>query len=267
MATRTQKDVQKRLDELREEVNHHLYRYHVLDEPEVSDAEYDRLYDELKALEEEHPDLITPDSPTQRVGAPPSERFRKVEHLTPMGSLEKVTDDESLLKWAEDVRKRLDSDEPIAYVIEPKIDGLAINLTYEDGLFTRGATRGDGETGEEVTVNLRTIYAIPLRMLGGDPPRLIEVRGEVYMPLSGFNALNERLVAEGKKPTPNPRNAAAGSLRQKDSTITAQRPLSIWIHGLGVRNGLAVDGHWDALQWLRDHGFRTNPFAERHETV
>src|SRR5437868_9243849 len=170
MATRTQKDVQKRLDELREEVNHLLYRYHVLDEPEVSDAEYDRLYDELKSLEEEHSDLITPDSPTQRVGAPPSERFQKVEHLTPMGSLEKVTDDEGLFKWAEDVRKRLSSDEPVAYVLEPKIDGLAINLTYENGVFTRGATRGDGVQGEDVTVNLRTINTIPLRMIGADVP-------------------------------------------------------------------------------------------------
>src|SRR4051812_48750810 len=133
MATRTQKDAQKRLDELREQVDHHLHRYHVLDEPEISDAEYDRLFDEVKALEEDHPDLIAPVSPTQRVGAPPSERFQKVQHLTPMGSLEKVTDDESLLKWADDVRKRLDSDEPVAYVIEPKIDGLAVNLTYEDG--------------------------------------------------------------------------------------------------------------------------------------
>src|SRR5919198_6693824 len=144
MATRTQKDVQKRLDELREQVNHHLYRYHVLDDPEISDAEYDRLFEELQALEEEHPDLITPDSPTQRVGAPPSERFQKVRHLSPMGSLEKVTDEASLLKWADDVRKRLDSDEPVAYVIEPKIDGLAINLTYENGGLSRGATRGDG---------------------------------------------------------------------------------------------------------------------------
>src|SRR3989440_2807783 len=178
MATRTQKDVQKRLDELRERVDHHLYRYHVLDEPEISDAEYDRLFDELKELEEEHPDLVTPDSPTQRVGAPPSERFQKVQHLTPMGSLEKVTDDESLFKWAEDVRKRLDSDEPVAYVIEPKIDGLAINLTYEAGLLTRGATRGDGVQGEDVTVNLRTIPSVPLKMRG-DAPALAEVRGEV----------------------------------------------------------------------------------------
>ncbi len=147
MAAPALKNVQARLDELRAELNHHLYRYHVLDDPEISDAAYDRLYDELKALEDEHPDLITPDSPTQRVGAPLSERFQKVEHLTPMGSLEKVTDDDSLFKWADDVRRRLDSDEPVAYVIEPKIDGLAVSLTYENGLLTRGATRGDGTHG------------------------------------------------------------------------------------------------------------------------
>src|SRR5215210_6885489 len=171
MATRTQKDAQKRLDALREQVEHHLHRYHVLDAPEISDAEYDRLFDELKALEEEHPDLITPDSPTQRVGAPPSDRFQKVRHLTPMGSLEKVTDDASLLKWADDVRKRLDSDDPVAYVIEPKIDGLAVSLTYENGILVRGATRGDGVQGEEVTVNLRTIPSVPLKMRGdGLPP-------------------------------------------------------------------------------------------------
>src|SRR3954470_12129234 len=191
MAAPAIKDVQARLDELRAEVDHHLYRYHVLDDPQVSDAAYDRLYDELKALEEEHPELITADSPTQRVGAPPSDRFQKVQHLTPMGSLEKVTDDESLLKWADDVRKRLDSDEPVAYVIEPKIDGLAVNLTYEDGRLTRGATRGDGVQGEDVTVNLRTIPSVPLRMLGDDPPPRLEVRGEVYLPLSGFRQLNE----------------------------------------------------------------------------
>jgi DNA ligase (NAD+) len=267
MATRTQKDVQKRLDELRVEVNHHLHRYHVLDEPEISDAEYDRLYDELKALEEEHPDLITPDSPTQRVGAPPSERFQKVEHLTPMGSLEKVTDDESLFKWADDVRKRLDSDEPVAYVIEPKIDGLAVSLTYEDGLLTRGATRGDGIQGEDVTVNLKTIKAIPLRMHGDDPPAVAEVRGEVYLPISGFRELNERIAALGQKLAPNPRNAAAGSLRQKDSSITASRPLSIWVYGLGAHEGLQLGSHWEELEWLREHGFRTNPFAERLESI
>jgi DNA ligase (NAD+) len=267
MATRTQKDVQKRLDELREKVNHHLYRYHVLDEPEISDAEYDRLYDELKALEEEHPDLITPDSPTQRVGAPPSERFQKVEHLTRMGSLEKVTDDESLLKWAEDVRKRLDSDEPVAYVIEPKIDGLAVSLTYENGLLTRGATRGDGIQGEDVTVNLKTVKAIPLRMQSDNPPAVAEVRGEVYLPLSGFRELNERIAELGQKLAPNPRNAAAGSLRQKDSSITASRPLSIWVYGFGAAEGLQLSSHWEELEWLREHGFRTNPFAERLESI
>ena len=267
MAAPALKDVQARLDELREEVNHHLYRYHVLDDPEISDAEFDRLFDELKALEEEHPDLITPDSPTQRVGAPPSERFRKVEHLSPMGSLEKVTSDETLFKWAEDVRKRLDSDDPVAYVIEPKIDGLAINLTYENGVLTRGATRGDGYQGEDVTVNLRTIPSIPLRTQGDGAPPVLEVRGEVYMPLSGFRELNERIAELGQKLAPNPRNAAAGSLRQKDSSITASRPLAVWVYGIGVADGLGFDRQWETLEWLREHGFRTNPFAERLESI
>jgi DNA ligase (NAD+) len=265
----TSKTTEQRAAELREILDYHLYRYHVLNDPEISDAEYDRLYDELVALEESDPLLVAPDSPTQRVGAPPSDKFQKVEHPSPMGSLEKVTTDEALEKWHQDVCKRLGTAD-VAYVTEPKIDGLSINLIYEGAVFVRGATRGDGYRGEDVTPNLRTIRAISLRMqLAEDetPPPLLEVRGEVYLPLSGFNELNERLVAEGKKPTPNPRNAAAGSLRQKDSSITAQRPLSIWIHGLGVRDGLPVDGHWAALQWLREHGFRTNPFAERHETV
>jgi DNA ligase (NAD+) len=267
MATRTQKDAQKRLDELRERVEHHLHRYHVLDEPEISDAEYDRLFDELKALEEEHPDLITPDSPTQRVGAPPSARFQKVQHLTPMGSLEKATDDEGLFKWAEDVRKRLDSDEPVAHVIEPKIDGLAINLTYEAGVLTRGATRGDGVQGEDVTVNLRTIPSVPLKMRGDGLPSVAEVRGEVYMPLSGFRELNARIAELGQKLAPNPRNAAAGSLRQKDSSITASRPLAVWVYGLGAAEGLRLETQWETLEWLREHGFRTNPFAERLESI
>ena len=263
------KTVEERAAELRDVLDYHLYRYHVLDEPEISDAEYDRLYDELVALEESDPGLITADSPTQRVGAPPSERFVKVEHPTPMGSLEKVTTDEALDKWHQDVCKRLGTSD-VVYVTEPKIDGLSINLIYENGAFVRGATRGDGRRGEDVTPNLKTIKAISMRMQlqnGETPPPLLEVRGEVYLPLTGFNELNERLIAEGKKPTPNPRNAAAGSLRLKDSTITAERPLSIWIHGLGVRDGLPVKGHWDALQWLREHGFRTNPFAERHESA
>ncbi|HET7648633.1 MAG TPA: NAD-dependent DNA ligase LigA [Gaiellaceae bacterium] len=261
------KAVAARAGELRALLNRWLHEYHVLDDPSVDDATYDRHYDELLELEREHPELVATDSPTQRVGAPPSERFQKVQHLTAMGSLEKVTTDEAVVKWADDVRKRLGSDEPVAWVIEPKIDGLAINLTYEDGLFTRGATRGDGQTGEDVTVNLRTINAIPLRMLADDTPSLIEVRGEVYMPLSGFRSLNERLQAEGKKPTPNPRNAAAGSLRQKDSSITAARPLSFWAYGIGAHEGVALESHWQTLQWLKGHGFPINPFAERLDSI
>ncbi len=259
-----------RAAELRRLVEHHNYRYHVLDSPEVSDAEYDALYDELKKLEEEHSELRASDSPTSRVGAAPSDRFRKVQHLTSMGSLEKVTTDEGLTKWAEDVRKRLDSDEPVAYVTEPKIDGLAVSLLYEEGRFVRGATRGDGLQGEDVTPNLRTIKAIPLALRqsgGADPPATVEVRGEVYMPISGFQAFAERQLAEGKRAAPNPRNAAAGSVRQLDSTITAARPLAIWVYGFGRLDGVAFETQWEALAWLRESGFRTNPFAERHESI
>ena len=256
------------LDELRELLKRYGYAYHVLDEPEVPDAEYDRLFDELLELEGGLPDdEIPPDSPTRRVGAPPSEGFRKVDHLTPMGSLDKVTTDDALQKWADDVRKRLDSDEPVAYVLEPKIDGLAVSLLYEQGLYVRGATRGDGHRGEDVTVNLRTIDAIPLSLRGDDPPAALEVRGEVYMPLSGFRKLNERLVADGKKPTPNPRNAAAGSVRQKNSQVTRSMPLSNWAYGTGHRDGVAFESQWEQLAWLRERGFRTNPFAERLESI
>ena len=256
-----------RAAELRELLNRALIAYHVDDDPIMEDAAYDVLYDELVEIEAEHPELVAPDSPTQRVGAPLSDRFQKVRHRSPMGSLEKVTTDEAIAKWTDDVRKRLGSDEPVAYVLEPKIDGLAINLTYDDGVFTRGATRGDGIEGEDVTPNLRTIRAIPLRMIGKGVPATIEVRGEVYMPLSGFNKLNERLVAEGKKATPNPRNAAAGSLRQKDSSITASRPLSFWAYGVGVVDGVELDTHWHTLEWLKGHGFPINPFAQRVESI
>ena len=258
---------EKRAAELRELLNRYLYEYHVLDEPSVSDAEYDRLYDELVALEEAEPDLVTPDSPTHRVGAPASDRFQKVRHLEQMGSLEKVTTDEGLLKWADDVRKRLATDEPVAYVIEPKIDGLAVNLTYENGVLVRGATRGDGIQGEDVTPNLRTIRTIPLRMRGKDVPALLEVRGEVYLPLSGFRELNERLAGTNQKLAPNPRNAAAGSLRQKNSAITADRPLSTWAYGIGAADGVRFEGQLQMLHWLADRGFRTNPYAERLETI
>src|SRR5215204_2031859 len=268
MATRTRADAAERVQELRKQLDHHLYRYHVLDDPEISDAEYDRLYDELKELEAEHPELDDPSSPTHRVGAPPSEKFQKVEHLSPMGSLEKVATDEALQKWAQDVCKRLDvPPEEVAWVIEPKIDGSAISLVYEAGVLARGATRGDGRQGEDVTPNLRTIPSIPLGLRGDDPPEVLEVRGEVYMPLSGFNAFNERLVAEGKKTAPNPRNASAGSLRQKNSQVTAERPLSIWVYGAGQRDGVEFESQWELLDWLRERGFRTNPHAERLGTI
>jgi DNA ligase (NAD+) len=260
-------DPAARAAELHELLHRALLAYHVDDDPIMSDAAYDALYDELVALEAAHPELVTPDSPTQRVGAPPAKGFAKVRHLQVLGSLEKVTTDAAVAKWAEDVRKRLGGDEPVAYVLEPKIDGLAINLTYERGSLVRGATRGDGEVGEDVTTNLRTIGTVPLRMLDGGAPGLLEVRGEVYMPLSGFELLNERLVAEGKKPTPNPRNAAAGSLRQKDSSITASRPLAFWAYGIGASDGLELATHWETLAWLRGRGFPINPFAERVESV
>jgi DNA ligase (NAD+) len=265
-------DAAARAAELRDLLTRWGHAYHVLDEPAVDDATYDRHYDELVALEAEHPELVTPDSPTQRVGAAPSERFRKVRHVQPMGSLEKVTTDEGLHKWAEDVRKRLagssqDGDEPVAYVLEPKIDGLAVSLRYEHGVLTCGATRGDGVQGEDVTVNLRTISTIPLRMLGDDPPPLVEVRGEVYLPLSGFRELNERLAGTGQKLAPNPRNAAAGSLRQKNSAITADRPLAVWVYGLGARDGVELGSHCETLAWLAEHGFRTNPYVERLEST
>jgi DNA ligase (NAD+) len=256
-----------RAAELRDLLNGWSNDYYVRDAPSVDDATYDRHYDELVALEADHPELVSPDSPTQRVGAAPSDRFRKVQHLTPMGSLEKVTTDEGLLKWADDVRKRLDSDEPVAYVIEPKIDGLAINLTYENGVLTRGATRGDGVQGEDVTVNLRTISTIPLRVRGDGAPPVLEVRGEAYLPISGFNELNARLAGTKQKLAPNPRNAAAGSLRQKDSSITASRPLAVWVYGMGAREGLELASHSETLAWLSEHGFRTNPFAERLESI
>ena len=259
-----------RVAELRDQLDQANYQYHVLDEPQLSDADYDRLYDELVRLEAEHPELQDPSSITARVGAPPSDKFRKVEHIRPMGSLEKVTTEETLTKWADDVRKRLGTDEPVAYVTEPKIDGSAVSLTYEGGLFTRGATRGDGSRGEDVTPNLRTIKSIPLRMRsldGEPPPSVIEVRGEVYFPLSAFRRLNERLAEEGKKTAPNPRNAAAGSLRQLNPQITAERDLAIWVYGLGAHEGLELDSQFQTLAWLRERGFRSNPFVERHESI
>ena len=267
MSSRTTATPGERVEELRRLVRHHNHRYHVLDDPEIDDAAYDALFDELKELEEKHPELVSADSPTQRVGAPPAAGFTKLEHLSPMGSLEKVTTREALEKWADDVRKRLGTDEPVAYVLEPKIDGSAVSLVYENGALVRGATRGDGFRGEDVTVNLRTIEAIPLRMLGDGAPTRMEVRGEIYFPLEGFVRFNETQLAAGKKPAPNARNAAAGSLRQLNPAITAERPLSIFVYGVGLLDGDALGSQWEALEWLRARGFRTNPDAQRLETI
>ncbi len=263
-------DVAARVEELRRLVEHHSYRYHVLADPEVPDAAYDALYDELARLEEDNPELVTADSPTRRVGEPPVAGFTKVAHLLPMGSLEKVTTDEALAKWADDTRKRLGTDEPVAYVVEPKIDGSAISLVYEGGVLARGATRGDGARGEDVTANLRTIGAVPLRLRlgeGEEPPPLLEVRGEVYFPLGAFGRFNDAQVAAGKKVAPNPRNAAAGSLRQLNPAVTAERALSVWVYGVGARDGALPDSQYAMLAWLRAHGFRTNPLIGRVETV
>ncbi len=254
-----------RAAELRDILNRALVAYHVDDAPIMEDSAYDALYDELVALEEANPELVTPDSPTHRVGGL-SDRFEKVQHLEPMGSLEKVTTEEALRKWGADVRKRLGTDEAVAYVLEPKIDGLAVNLTYENGVLVRGTTRGDGVQGEDVTRNIRTIKPIPLR-LSGEAPAVIEVRGEVYLPLSGFRELNERLAGTSQKLAPNPRNAAAGSLRQKNAAITADRPLSIWVYGVGHREGVEFETQSEMLGWLRERGLRTNPYAQRYDSI
>lgn len=259
-----------RAAELRRLIEHHNYRYYALDDPELSDAAYDALYDELRAIEDDHPELVVPDSPTQRIGGPPADGFRKVAHLSAMGSLEKVTTAEALAKWAEDVRKRLGTDEPVAYVLEPKIDGSAVSLVYEGGAYVRGATRGDGFRGEDVTANLRTLAAVPLRMLtpdGEKPPDVLEVRGEVYFPLEGFARFTEAQIAAGRKPAPNARNAAAGSLRQLNPAVTAERPLTVYVYGVGVRGDAGPATQWEMLAWLRERGFRTNPHAELLESI
>ncbi len=262
--------VRARVGELRRLIAHHDHRYHSLDDPEIPDLAYDTLVDELRRLEEEHPELVTADSPTRRVGAPAAEGFRKVDHRLPMGSLEKVTTADGLRKWADDVRKRLATDEEIAWVVEPKIDGSAVSLVYEHGVFVRGATRGDGARGEDVTANLRTVQTVPLRILtepGEAPPVLIEVRGEIYFPLSGFRRFNKAQAGAGKKEAPNPRNAAAGSLRQLDPAITASRPLALWAYGIGAHEALLPGGHAATLAWLGAHGFRVNPDVRRYATI
>ncbi|MDR7522015.1 MAG: NAD-dependent DNA ligase LigA [Armatimonadota bacterium] len=257
--------VRRRAEQLRAEINEHNYRYYVLDAPTISDAEYDRLLRDLRDLEDRYPDLITPDSPTQRVGAPPSAAFAAVAHRLPMLSLANAFGDADLEAWERRVRAAL-GEARVHYVCELKIDGAAVSLTYEDGRLVRGATRGDGERGEDVTPNLRTIRSVPLRLRGDRPPRLVEVRGEVYLSRRAFEAANADRASRGEAPFANPRNAAAGSLRQLDPQVTAGRPLDIFAYGIGHSEGLAVWSHWETLRWLRDAGFRTNPHTARCES-
>jgi DNA ligase (NAD+) len=254
---------------LRRAIERHNHLYYVLDEPEITDAEYDALLDELRGLEAEHDELRTPDSPTQRVGGRPLDKFEPVAHLQPMLSLANARSEDELRAWAgrvESLAEKAGFDPAtIDYVAEPKIDGLAISLVYEDGVLVRGATRGDGEVGEDVTHNLRTVKAIPLRVEGA--PRLLEVRGEIYLARSAFARLNEARAAAGEPTFANPRNAAAGSIRQLDPQVTAARPLSIWCYGIGAVEGLEVEAHIEWLEWLRDHGFKVNADVEVHGDV
>jgi DNA ligase (NAD+) len=260
---------ERRAAELRRLLDYHNHRYYVLDDPELSDPDYDALLNELRELEAENPELRTPDSPTQRVGAKPLDKFEHVEHLQPMLSLGNARNEEELRAWVVRNETRLKKegapDAAIRFVSEPKVDGLAISLVYEEGTLVRGATRGDGEIGEEVTQNLRTIKAIPLRIEDG--PSLLEVRGEVYLPLTAFAKLNEQRAEAGEPTFANPRNAAAGSIRQLDPQIAASRPLSIWCYGVGAVEGVDFRSHHESLAWLHGHGFKVNRDVKVHDAV
>ena len=262
-------DVGKRVDELRRQLDYHGHRYYVLDDPEISDTDYDVLLNELRDLEAEHPELRTPDSPTQRVGGQPLDKFEEVPHLQPMLSLANARNEEELAAWVVRSERYLARQGvemgDVHFVTEPKIDGLAISLVYEDGVLVRGATRGNGEVGEDVTQNLRTIGAIPLKV--DDAPPLLEVRGEIYMPLAAFARLNEQRAAAGEPTFMNPRNSAAGSIRQLDPALAASRPLSMWSYGIGAVEGLEFETHFEWLEWLREHGFRVNPDVAVYDTV
>ncbi|MFC6635319.1 NAD-dependent DNA ligase LigA [Microbulbifer taiwanensis] len=248
-----------RAEELHEILQRANYQYYVLDNPELPDAEYDRRLRELQDLEEEYPALVSPDSPTQRVGAAPLKAFAEVRHQVPMLSLDNAFSDEELVEFDRRVRDRLNSQQPVEYACEPKLDGIAISLLYRDGLLERAATRGDGTTGEDITQNVRTIGSVPLRLLENGVPEVLEVRGEIYMPKAGFAELNRKAAEAGEKTFVNPRNAAAGSLRQLDSRITARRPLELCAYGVGqIEGGTLPEKHTEILRQLNRWGFRIN---------
>ncbi|HZD23214.1 MAG TPA: NAD-dependent DNA ligase LigA [Acidimicrobiia bacterium] len=260
-------DVSERIEELRSQIREHNHRYYVLDEPIISDAQFDTLLRELIALEAQHPELITPDSPTQRVGTPVGEMFAEVTHLRPMFSLDNAESNEQLTAWEARLERVL-AGPASGYVCELKIDGLAVVLTYRAGVLTTGATRGDGTVGEDITANLRTVDSIPLRLLGDDVPSILEVRGEVYMPYSAFDELNKRQTADEKPLFTNPRNAAAGSVRMKDPQVTAERGLEIWVYQMGlIEGGPAFETHSGTIDYMRSLGLRTNPANETVKTI
>jgi DNA ligase (NAD+) len=262
------KKVIKRVKDLREQINHHNYLYYVLDSPEISDAEYDRLFDELLELEKKHPELITPDSPTQRVGATPLEEFKTVRHSLPMLSLNKSTSEPEFLDFH---RRMLElsglSEKKIKYTVEPKFDGLAIELVYRKGIFTIGSTRGDGVVGEDVTQNLKTVKTIPLKLLGKTPPDLLEVRGEVIINKDDFEKLNKQREKIEEPLFANPRNAAAGSVRQLDPKITSSRPLNMFVYGIGRVEGKSLSNHWGTIQYLKELGFKLSQYVELCDNV
>ena len=263
-------DARERAAELRRAIDYHAYRYYVRDDPEIGDDQYDALFNELKEIEGQHPELVSPDSPTQRVAPEPVSELEKVRHPQPMLSLGNAHSADDLKAWIQRMRNHLAregiSDPQFEFVAEPKIDGLAISLIYREGVFERGATRGNGEVGEDVTHNLRTIPAIPLRLEDPDPPALVEVRGEVYMSLPDFAALNERRAEAGLTTFMNPRNSAAGTIRQLDPKLAADRPLSLWTYGVGATEGVTFDTHWEALDWLRQHRFPVHPDVKLLDT-
>ncbi len=263
------KSVQEKIAQLRDLIHYHDYRYYVLDDPEISDTEYDRLFRELEQLEEQYPELVTVDSPTQRVSGKPTDKFETVEHRQPMLSLENAFSEAEAREFEVRLKRFLRRDEDFDFVLEPKMDGVAVNLVYENGRLTIGATRGDGVRGENVTLNLKTLRTIPL-ILKADKvpvPDFLEVRGEVYIELAEFKKLNADREARGEAAFANPRNAAAGSLRQLDPNITANRPLKIYCYGMGEVVGRKFDSHWEVLQTLKAWGLRVNPQIERHEGI
>ena len=253
--------LQQQIDTLRQDLRRYEYEYHVLDNPTIPDAEYDRLFHQLKALEAEHPELITADSPTQRVGAKPLSGFAQIRHEIPMLSLDNAFSDEEFYAFVKRIEDRLIRlPEPLTFCCEPKLDGLAVSILYVNGVLTQAATRGDGTTGEDITANIRTIRNIPLQLLMDNPPARLEVRGEVFMPHEGFERLNQQALEKGEKTFANPRNAAAGSLRQLDPKITSKRPLVLNAYGIGIAEGVDLPNtHYDRLQWLKSIGIPVNP--------